>query len=212
MDNADDLEIFLRKPISNANDSECTSPLKDYLPQNPNGSILLTTRDERLGQRLADRHASMIVDRMSPQEAQDLLRNRQLELPKQSDLDDTRNLLEALEYLPLAISQAAAFISENRITLSEYLEILRASDSDLQDLLMKILETLEGIKKARTLSLKRGKYLSILLVSGSRVQLKSITYGGSRPTRHSKEPSAKPFGSKCGLHEGIRYPACVFAY
>ena len=164
LDSADDLEVFFKKPTANATDNECTSPLKDYLPQNPNGSILLTTRDERLGQRLAGRHASMIVDRMSLQEAQDLLRNGQLELPKHSNLDDTRNLLEALEYLPLAISQAAAFISENHITLSEYLEILRTSDSDTQELLNEDLEDLRRDKESENSVIKTWK-LSFDLIS-----------------------------------------------
>ena len=164
MDSADDLEVFFKKPIAEATDTECTSPLKDYLPQNPNGSILLTTRDERLGQRLAGRHASMIVDRMSPQEAQDLLTNGQLELLKHSNLDDTRNLLEALEYLPLAISQAAAFISENHITLSEYLEILRTSDSDTQELLNEDLGDLRRDKESENSVIKTWK-LSFDLIS-----------------------------------------------
>lgn len=164
LDSADDLEIFFKKPTSNATDSECTSPLKDYLPQNPNGSILLTTRDERLAQRLAGRHASIIVDRMSPQEAQDLLRNRQVELPKHSDLDDTRNLLEALEYLPLAISQAAAFISENHITLSKYLATLRANDFDLQELLNEDLGDLRRDKESENSVVKTWK-ISFDLIS-----------------------------------------------
>jgi hypothetical protein len=37
--------------------------------------------------------------------------------------------------LPLAITQAAAYISENDIPLEEYLEAFRADDSDVQDLL-----------------------------------------------------------------------------
>ena len=164
LDNADDLEIFLKKSTSNATDSECTSPLKDYLPQNSNGSILLTTRDERLGQRLAGRHASIIVDRMSPQEAQDLLENGQLELPKHSESDDTRNLLEALEYLPLAISQAAAFISENHITLSKYLAILRANNSDLHDLLNEDLGDLRRDKESENSVVKTWK-ISFDLIS-----------------------------------------------
>ena len=164
MDSADDLEMFFKKPTPNVTDTECTSALKDYLPQNPNGSILLTTRDERLGQRLAGRHASMIVDRMSPQEAQDLLSNGQLEPPKHSSLDDTRNLLEALEYLPLAISQAAAFISENPVTLSEYLEILRKSDSDTQELLNEDLGDLRRDKESENSVIKTWK-ISFDLIS-----------------------------------------------
>ena len=135
LDNADDLDIFFTKPISTATDNECTLPLSEYLPQSSKGSILITTRDERIGKRLAGRTASMAVNPMSQQEAQDLLETWQLESPNDSHLNDSRSLLEALEYLPLAITQAAAFISENQITPTKYLEMFRESDSVVQDLL-----------------------------------------------------------------------------
>ncbi|KAL9136523.1 MAG: hypothetical protein Q9175_002268 [Cornicularia normoerica] len=77
----------------------------------------------------------MAVNPMSQQEAQDLLETSQLESPNDSHLNDSRSLLEALEYLPLAITQAAAFISENQITPKKYLEMFRESDSVIQDLL-----------------------------------------------------------------------------
>ena len=135
VDNADDLDMFFPKPIPAATDSDCTLPLRNYLPQSSTGSMLITTRDERVGTRLAGRHASIVVNPMSPQEAQELLNKWQTEPLDGSDLDDARNLLDALEYLPLAITQAAAFISENHITLIKYLEMFRKSDSDVQDLL-----------------------------------------------------------------------------
>ena len=53
---------------------------------------------------------------------------------------DSSKLLNDLEYLPLAITQATAFISENGITLTEYLEALRTDDSDMKDLLSEDLE------------------------------------------------------------------------
>jgi hypothetical protein len=48
---------------------------------------------------------------------------------------DSEVLLHEVDYLPLAISQAAAFMNENDITPSEYLEELQASDRDRKDLL-----------------------------------------------------------------------------
>src|SRR4051794_9695752 len=52
----------------------------------------------------------------------------------QGDLctDDTVELLQALDYMPLAITQAAANISQRvpRITISSYLDNLRRSDKD----------------------------------------------------------------------------------
>jgi len=56
---------------------------------------------------------------------------------QEGSLDKTRSseLLELLGYLPLAITQAAAYISEYSITIEKYLEVFCADDSEMQDLL-----------------------------------------------------------------------------
>ena len=135
LDNADDLDSFFVKPTATAPDNECMSPLNDYLPRSSGGLMLITTRDERLGKRLAGMHASVVVNQMSPQEAQDLLEKWQMDPFGSSENDPSMRLLEALGYIPLAITQAAAFISENHISLTQYLEMFHKSDSDVQDLL-----------------------------------------------------------------------------
>ena len=48
---------------------------------------------------------------------------------------DIQILVEILGNIPLAITQAAAFIQENSMTVQTYIEELKASDSDLQDYL-----------------------------------------------------------------------------
>ena len=135
LDNADDLDTFFVRPNSTTSDNELTLPLKDHLPQSSKGLLLITTRDERLAKRLAGSHASIVVTAMSPREAQELLEKWQTSPSSSSDIEHSRHLLEALGYIPLAITQAAAFISENHITLAQYLDILHTSDSDIQDLL-----------------------------------------------------------------------------
>src|SRR5436190_9798655 len=50
---------------------------------------------------------------------------------------DAAILVKTLDCLPLAITQAAAFISENYCTIGDYLEMLQASDSDQIELLSK---------------------------------------------------------------------------
>ena len=125
LDNADDLEMFFAR--SNA--------ILDYLPQNTKGFLLITSRDERLAKRLADIHALTVVNPMSAAEAQELLESRQSRPLDNLDRECIGDLVEALEYFPLAISQAAAFIAKNYITVSQYLELLDISNPDLQDLL-----------------------------------------------------------------------------
>ena len=135
LDNADDLDSFFVKPTSTAPDNECILPLSDYLPRSSGGFMLITTRDERLGKRLAGMHASIVMNQMSPQEAQDLLEKWQMDPFGSLENDPSMRLLEALGYIPLAITQAAAFISENHISLTQYLEMFHKSDSEVQDLL-----------------------------------------------------------------------------
>ncbi|KAL8831007.1 MAG: hypothetical protein Q9191_001103 [Dirinaria sp. TL-2023a] len=134
LDNADDVDTFFAKSTSTTPDSERVMPLVDYLPQSSQGLILITTRDSRVGERLADRHASISVNIMSSLEAQYLLRSQSKRLDDGND-DHSRLLVDALGHIPLAITQAAAFISENNLALADYLEMLHTDDSDLQDLL-----------------------------------------------------------------------------
>ncbi len=59
-------------------------------------------------------------------------------------MDKTRSskLLKVLEYLPLIITQVAAYISKNSIIVKEYLEILCTEDSKIQDLISENLSDL----------------------------------------------------------------------
>lgn len=49
--------------------------------------------------------------------------------------ENLQTLIEILGNIPLAITQAAAFIQENSMSVQTYIEELKASDSDLQDYL-----------------------------------------------------------------------------
>ncbi|MCJ1266225.1 hypothetical protein MMC22_006108 [Lobaria immixta] len=128
LDNADDHDTFFAKPGSTV------VPLSDYLPKNLQGLMLITTRDKRRSERLAGRHASIIVPLMTISEAHELFRSQFEPKDCWSD-DDSKSLLDALEYIPLAITQAAAFLSQNNCSLAEYLAMFCANDSEIQDLL-----------------------------------------------------------------------------
>ena len=109
-------------------------PLVDYLPRGPKGYIIITTRDKRVGERLTDREEAIIINPMAELEAKELLQSK---VAQASRLEQTKlkELLELLGCLPLAITQAAAYISENSITIQEYLETLSEEASGIQDLL-----------------------------------------------------------------------------
>ena len=129
VDNADDEKLFYgedKGPISGL--SSVFNKMAHYLPQRPNGSILLTTRNKKLGVKFAPvPGVIIIVPKMSLSESKRLL----LENLEEDDHDDSdlMELAGVLENLPLALVQATAFIRENSQSIGEYLQTYRGSDS-----------------------------------------------------------------------------------
>jgi nucleoside phosphorylase/tetratricopeptide (TPR) repeat protein len=126
-DNADDTEMWL-----SAND---TAPaLEDFLPQSEQGYILFTTRNRKLAMKLAPFNIIPIPD-VDKGTAFQILEKflEHKNLPK----DDTTAtaLLEQLAFLPLAITQASAYIIENDIGLSDYLALLQEQEEVAVELL-----------------------------------------------------------------------------
>jgi hypothetical protein len=75
--------------------------------------MLITTRDKRMGERLAEREKTIMVLPMARTESEALLWSKVAEEGSWNKTK-TGELLEVLGYLPLAITQAAAYISEKR--------------------------------------------------------------------------------------------------
>ena len=141
LDNADDAAMFFdSKSHSTLNASRTSKTLADCLPRSPRGAMLITTRDTRVGERLADRNKPITVLKMTTTEAEVLIRSKISENEWSDSGGDLGELLDELAYLPLAITQAAAFISENSISISEYLKALRSGNEDLKELLSEHLE------------------------------------------------------------------------
>ncbi|KAN0085309.1 hypothetical protein V8E54_001776 [Elaphomyces granulatus] len=142
IDNADDASVLLHpvdesKVGDNSNKAALSETLSEYLPQSQNGSILVTSRSRDLAFRITGDTRDIIpVDPMDERVAVDLLRKK---LQGDFDENDAKRLLHALDYMPLAISQAAAFISQRspHTTLSKYLQDLQKSDTDGARLLNK---------------------------------------------------------------------------
>lgn len=139
VDNADDASMFFgarqRNLDATGNDSKSFAR---FLPSCSHGRILVTTRDRRVGERLSSRQGLIEVTPLSAENSKDLLRSRIAE--ENWSEDDALWLVEYLSSLPLAITQAAAFISENNITISEYLETLVNNEEELKELLSEHLE------------------------------------------------------------------------
>jgi tetratricopeptide (TPR) repeat protein len=115
-----------------ANDS--TSALEDLLPQSEQGRILFTTRNRKLAMKLAPFDIIPIPD-VDKTTAFQILRNN---LGREDLLENNKIaaiLLEQLVFLPLAITQASAYIIENNISLSDYLTLLQEQEQDAIQLL-----------------------------------------------------------------------------
>ncbi|MDG1436826.1 MAG: NB-ARC domain-containing protein [Rickettsiaceae bacterium] len=105
-DNVDDMEV-----------------LRDYLPKK--GDIIITSRNPNIP-------GAIEIDVMDEKEALNLLDNLMPKsIKKQGDYNkDIKILASTLEYLPLAIAQAGAYIRENMLSIQDYL-ILYATEQNI---------------------------------------------------------------------------------
>lgn len=126
VDNADDLELICEGP-------ETTDALERYLPQSDNGRIIFTTRSRDVAQRVAEE--TVKLDELSVLEAEKLLEEMTTQKDLTTDQSLTTALLHELAYLPLAITQAAAYIERNQVSIAEYLRLLHNTENDMADLL-----------------------------------------------------------------------------
>jgi tetratricopeptide (TPR) repeat protein len=132
LDNADNISLFFElDPLANKPNHPYIGTL---LPRNENCFMITTTRDKRIGQRLSDQEEEIAIEALPPKDAEQLLVSKipRLENPNSADI---YSLNEILGNIPLAITQAAAFIRENSMTVEAYIKELKTSDSDLQDYL-----------------------------------------------------------------------------
>lgn len=137
LDSADNVDVFYStdEGAEQTTDKAKKRALWTYLPQSTNGSILVTTRDKSLAFQLTGSYKNIIeVGPMDPDHALALLKKK---LGNQSDINAATELVRGLEYMPLAISQAAAYIKrrEPRCSTTKYLEEFRRSDQTKTSLL-----------------------------------------------------------------------------
>jgi hypothetical protein len=127
VDNADDLSIFTAScrsgsssPVANTSEHRSQS-LSQYLPLSSNSSILITSRSREVALVLTEAEDDIIsVEPMDESQANALFCKK---LGGGHDEQPVAELLEALDYMPLAISQAAAYIRQRapRISIARYL-------------------------------------------------------------------------------------------
>ncbi|EGU74140.1 hypothetical protein FOXB_15348 [Fusarium oxysporum f. sp. conglutinans Fo5176] len=146
LDSADDVNLFY--PIHISGDKAVTGladentiartdqqPLAAYLPKCRNGIILVTSRSMDAAERLTGSHKAIHrVSTMDDAQGFQLFRNK---LDGDFDKHAADDLLRALDYIPLAITQAAAYINRRapRISIKSYLDTFRESDKKKGSLL-----------------------------------------------------------------------------
>ncbi|KAL1893257.1 hypothetical protein Cpir12675_004190 [Ceratocystis pirilliformis] len=131
-DNADDIGVF------------CTSTRSGnhyFLPQSERGRILFTTRSRHVAQSLINNDdCIMLVEELPANELATILKSNMGNLnstPHQHDKALENSLIEELCHLPLAIAQAGIYIRMNKISISEYLDLLKLGGKDKIQLLDK---------------------------------------------------------------------------
>lgn len=100
-----------------------------YIPQSRNGSVLVTTRNRGLATRMVNENEIIEIEPMIEVEAIDLFTKK---LRIKEDVEAIAKLSKILEYMPLAIVQAAAYISERApyYSTSKYLEEYQERQKD----------------------------------------------------------------------------------
>lgn len=130
LDNVDEI-TFLETPLQLQNNSV---RINEFISRSALGAILITTRDKMIGERLAVRGRTVEVLTMAMKEARQLVNFRLSTLPT-TEASDREDLIKELNYLPLGITQATAYIIEKCITVKQYLSIFHDGDEEMLELL-----------------------------------------------------------------------------
>lgn len=137
IDNADDPNVFFPTSggVGTVKGNQEEEPLSDFIPHSPNGSVLITSRNQDLAFRLAGSHSSIME--VKPMDEDNALALFQKKIGSSFERSDAIEVIHSLDFMPLAITQAAAYILQRapRMTVSRYLAKIRSTDRDRARLL-----------------------------------------------------------------------------
>ena len=151
VDNADNPDTFVKSSRASSSTSQDADrsqrvALSTYIPRCVHGRIVFTTNSKALGEKLSLQGSVIEIPPLDLNEACELLCKRLFEdmqlaesppsywreIPTKADLE---KLCGYLDCLPLALSQAAAFMRQQNVTVGEYIHLLDGDESRLHDLL-----------------------------------------------------------------------------
>ncbi|KAF2185377.1 TPR-like protein [Zopfia rhizophila CBS 207.26] len=130
LDNADDLDMWLEKSDS----STKSTRLINSLPRSNKGSIVFTSRSRKAASKFAHRNVIHVTE-MDEEAATLVLRNSLVNREVLNDGPTVVQLLRLLTFLPLAIVQAAAYIHENDMSLTEYVSLFDDREENIIEVL-----------------------------------------------------------------------------
>jgi hypothetical protein len=123
VDNADDRDILFGS-------ADMPGGISEYLPESDDGLTLFTTRSREVAVSVA-RSDVIELHAMDLPEATDYLEK----LLFRGSNSRAAELLKELSYLPLAITQAAAYLNTTQVSIPEYLRLLRKADQEAASLM-----------------------------------------------------------------------------
>ncbi|KAJ4123946.1 hypothetical protein NW765_006991 [Fusarium oxysporum] len=127
IDNADNIETLYGT-------AEAPGGIDQFIPDCNHVYILYTTRSLEVAVSVA--HSNVVkLSEMDDQDAKALLQGTLIEKDQMQDTSLIDKLLHELAYLPLAITQASAYMKVNEISVKEYLRLLQNTDQDMVELL-----------------------------------------------------------------------------
>jgi hypothetical protein len=130
LDNADDAAV-----LSAAGDGALQQHLSRYIPSSRHGSVLVTSRTKRAAMQVVEDNDIIAIEPMHDVAAHALLRKKLGGINEEDS--SIADLATTLDYMPLALVQAGAYIRERapRCSVRQYLEEYRQSDSRKTSLL-----------------------------------------------------------------------------
>ncbi|KFA80741.1 hypothetical protein S40288_10363, partial [Stachybotrys chartarum IBT 40288] len=132
LDNLDDAQFLTSSSGGSGGDSGDGSvrPLLSYIPHCQHGSVLVTSRNRSAALEVVEESNIIEVEPMNVKDAVTLF-GKKFHQPISDDAFElVTTLVDSLEYMPLAIVQAAAYISQRwpRCSFKQYLDDYQASD------------------------------------------------------------------------------------
>jgi hypothetical protein len=135
LDNVDDAGFLFDTQATTS--KIAAKPLHEYLPCCAHGSVIVTTRNKEAALQLVEQRDIIALDPMNALQARTLLTKKLGVQAARSDAAELTELATVLEHMPLALVQAAAYISQRApiCSVAQYLDQFSKSERKRTSLL-----------------------------------------------------------------------------